>query len=270
MPVKNAKILILCKTYPSPSGRHTETSCVAGMDENGNLIRLFPVPFRLIAKDQQFKKWQWVEAKIEKASKDHRPESHVIKVDTINSGRDVPTKGEWAERRVFLDRTKLFTNFDEIEARRLDNDASLGLLKPSRVVGLDITPVSNPNWTDQELAKLEQEQRQAGLFEEDEKPSIRTLRKLPYDFYYRYECDTHQGVKTFKHKIVDWEAGALYLRCTKTHGAHWEAAFREKMEKELPSKDLMFLMGNIHRFQDQWLIISLIYPPHRSQGALAL
>ncbi len=23
----------------------------------------------------------------------------------------------------------------------------------------------------------------------------------------------------------------------------------------------MFLMGNIHRFQDQWLIVSLIYPP---------
>jgi hypothetical protein len=25
----------------------------------------------------------------------------------------------------------------------------------------------------------------------------------------------------------------------------------------------MFLMGNQHRFQDQWLIISLVYPPKR-------
>lgn len=270
MPVRNAKILILCKTYPSPSGKHTETSCVAGMEENGNLIRLFPVPFRLIAKDQQFKKWQWVEAKIEKAPKDRRPESHVIKVDTIRSGKDVMPNGEWAERRVLLDRTKLFTAFDEIDTERVANDKSLALLKPSRVVGLDISPVSNPNWTNQELTKLEQEQKQAGLFENDDKPNIRKLRKLPYDFYYRYECDTAEGVKGYRHKIVDWEAGALYWRCVQTLGNSWEPAFRDKLEKELPSKDLMFLMGNIHRFQDQWLIISLIYPPHRKQGSLDL
>ncbi|MGY0201335.1 hypothetical protein [Leptothrix sp. BB-3] len=42
------RILILCKTYPSPSARYVETSCVAGMSEDGRLIRLFPVPFRLV------------------------------------------------------------------------------------------------------------------------------------------------------------------------------------------------------------------------------
>jgi len=49
--------------------------------------------------------------------------------------------------------------------------------------------------------------------------------------------------------------------------------FRAKLEGDLGSKELMFLMGNQHRFQDQWLIISLIYPPERKpaddrQGAL--
>jgi hypothetical protein len=33
------------------------------------------------------------------------------------------------------------------------------------------------------------------------------------------------------------------------------------MEIILPSRDLMFMMGTIHRFPDQWLIVSLIYPP---------
>jgi hypothetical protein len=45
---RKVRILILCKTYPSPSAKYAETSCVAGMDEHGNLIRLYPVPFRLI------------------------------------------------------------------------------------------------------------------------------------------------------------------------------------------------------------------------------
>jgi hypothetical protein len=30
------------------------------MTEDRRLVRLFPVPFRLVEDDQQFKKWQWV------------------------------------------------------------------------------------------------------------------------------------------------------------------------------------------------------------------
>jgi hypothetical protein len=52
------RVLILCKTYPSPSAKYAETSCVAGMTEDGKLIRLYPVPFRLVSDEQQFKKWQ--------------------------------------------------------------------------------------------------------------------------------------------------------------------------------------------------------------------
>lgn len=57
---RKTRVLILCKTYPSPSEKHVETSCVAGLEEGGNLIRLFPVPFRLIRDAQQFRKWQWI------------------------------------------------------------------------------------------------------------------------------------------------------------------------------------------------------------------
>jgi hypothetical protein len=62
---------------------------------------------------------------------------------------------------------------------------------------------------------------------------------------------------------VDWEAGALFWNCRNRYRGDWEAAFRAKLEHELPSADLIFLMGNIHRFPDQWLIVSLIYPPKR-------
>lgn len=70
-----ARILILCKTYPSPSGKHVETSCVAGLSEDGSFIRLFPVPFRLISGEKRFHKWQWITARIEKAPADHPPKA---------------------------------------------------------------------------------------------------------------------------------------------------------------------------------------------------
>src|SRR3546814_5056469 len=73
---RRERILILCKTYPSPSGKHSDTSCVAGMTEEGSLIRLFPVPFRAIRDEQKFKKWHWISAQIYKAKEDRRPDSH--------------------------------------------------------------------------------------------------------------------------------------------------------------------------------------------------
>ena len=34
--------------------------------EDGSLIRLYPVPFRLLSDDQQFKKWHWITARFGK------------------------------------------------------------------------------------------------------------------------------------------------------------------------------------------------------------
>ncbi len=79
------KILILAKTYPSPSAQHVETSCVAGINEQGAMRRLYPVPFRLIEEGQKFKKWQWIEVRVEKANKDHRAESHKLSLGLAES-----------------------------------------------------------------------------------------------------------------------------------------------------------------------------------------
>ena len=105
-------------------------------------------------------------------------------------------------------------------------------------------------------------QQQTELFDEvEEGKQIRLLEKLPYDFHYRYECDVDGQRFSYKHKLVDWEVGALYRNVRRLHGDNWQAAFRAKLEQDLPSKDLMFLLGTIHRFPHQWLLISLIYPP---------
>lgn len=262
MSVVDQRILILCKTYPSPSEKYVETSCVAGVREDGSLIRLFPVPFRLVSADKQFKKWQWITAKIEKARKDHRPESHQIKIDTLDcSGEALPTRNDWAVRRAALQRTPVFSSFSDIEQERVATGQSLALLRPSKLVGLDIEEVKPAEWTDEEIAKLLTEQRQGALFEED-RTELKTLRKLPYSFHYRYECIQPDGtVAQFRHKIVDWEAGALFWRCQREYGSNWESKFRERLWDYMNARELIFLMGNIHRFQKQWLIVSILYFP---------
>ena len=41
----------------------------------------------------------------------------------------------------------------------------------------------------------------------------------------------------------------------------WEAAFRQKWITEFSQREVMFLMGTMHRFPNQWLIVSVLYPP---------
>ena len=259
---RDARILIVCKTYPSPSAKHVETSCVAGLELGGGWIRLFPVPFRLIKDDQQFKKWQWISARIRKANDDHRPESHKIYVDTIRcDAKPLPTTGDWRARREALEQVTVHSNFRDLDDERVREGLTLGLLKPTRIVGLEIETAGQPEWSADELKKLLQRQQQAGLFDEADAVEIKTLRKLPHSFYYRYECSDGRETAVCRHKIVDWEIGALYWRCRREYGDKWEGKFRQKMEQELPSRDLIFLMGTIHRFPDKWLIVSLLYPP---------
>jgi hypothetical protein len=260
------RILILAKTYPSPSAQHVETSCVAGINEQGTMRRLYPVPFRLIEEGQKFKKWQWIDVRVEKANADHRTESHKLFVDTITCGDMIDTNKQWAERWKWIEKLPTFTSFDDLESARIEMGLTLALIKPKSMLKLEIIEARNSTWTDEEKEKLLRDEMQGQLFNDAEVKKItHTLRKVPYDFYYRYICDTPEGEKVFKHKIVDWEAGALFWRCQKNYGKNWEALFRERLEGELATKDLMFLMGNLHRFQDQWLIISLIYPPKRKQ-----
>jgi hypothetical protein len=257
-----ARILILCKTYPSPSGKHVETSCVAGLAEDGSLIRLFPVPFRLIDGDKRFHKWQWITARVEKAPADHRPESHKIFVDTIQSQEAaLSSKNGWAARRAAIEGTVIHDDFESVERDRIENKRTLALLRPSKILSLEIKPADTPDWTDDERKKLEQNELQMGLFDTSDAKPLAKLRKLPFSFYYHYECIVDGNPKPFRNKIADWEAGALYWNCRISHGENWEAPFRQKLMDEFSTKDLIFLMGTVHRFPDQWLIVSLIYPP---------
>lgn len=265
---RKSRILVLCKTYPSPSGKHVETSCVAGVEQGGGFIRLFPVPFRLIKDEQQFRKWQWISARIEKAGNDRRAESHKIFVDTIDcDDSPLSTRNDWADRREAIGHLRVFEDFNLLENARQDEGITLGLLRPAKILGLDITPTDKPDWTDEERQKLVQNERQIGLFDNEDARSLSTLRKVPFSFHYRYECVVDGEITSYRHKIADWEIGALYWNCRKRYGDGWETPFREKIAKELPSKDLQFLMGTIHRFPDQWLIVSVIYPPKISAAS---
>src|SRR5215212_7388929 len=93
------KVLITVRTYPTPSAKGIEVSCTAGVTDEGEWIRIFPVPYRFLGDDKRFGKYQWVEMQARKAS-DSRPESFNPDIDSIKivSGR-LPSTPHWQLRK---------------------------------------------------------------------------------------------------------------------------------------------------------------------------
>jgi hypothetical protein len=71
------RILITVKTYPTISKVHQdEFVCTAGFNENGEWVRLYPIPFRRLDYISQYKKYDWIEIDVKKHRTDWRPETY--------------------------------------------------------------------------------------------------------------------------------------------------------------------------------------------------
>ena len=98
-PVKE-ELLILTKTYPSPSAKYRETTCEAALNLAGQMRRLYPVPYRLLEGHDQLEMWEWIKAPISPTDADVRPESRRIDADSIERPGKVikPKDGDWSEQ----------------------------------------------------------------------------------------------------------------------------------------------------------------------------
>src|SRR5438128_2318195 len=98
-PEETKRALIVVRTYPTPAKKGVEVSCTAAITEKGEWLRLFPVPWRFLPQDQRFRRYQWIEVAVSKAS-DPRPESYKLKSDSIKIvSEPLSTAGAWEARK---------------------------------------------------------------------------------------------------------------------------------------------------------------------------
>lgn len=262
--IHEEKLLILTKTYPIPSSSYRETVCVAAVNDLGELRRLYPISFRLLKAEDQFKRWEWITARIYRDT-DKRPESYRIDSDSIKRLYSIDTNHTWAERLSWV-YPHLFKDFQELENERKRTGQSLGFLHPNNY-RLIIDDADSTDWPINKFGDLPY----VGLLDDEKAQHRPPLRKVPYSFYYEYEFLSDLGIQKYRHKINDWEITVLYWRCEDKYGSNWEKYFRKRIEEDFKNeKDLFFLMGNIKRFPHQWLIIGLVYPPKTVGKQLSL
>src|SRR5690242_9596488 len=121
--------LPLVKAYPALSRTYGEVSCVAGVELTGSgprWIRLYPVPFRALDDDQQFKKYQPVRLRVGSHSGDRRPETRRPDRDSIQLlGKPIPSRDAWARRRRFVE-PLMAPSMCELRRRQRRDGTSLG------------------------------------------------------------------------------------------------------------------------------------------------
>jgi len=257
--IETKKALIVVRTYPTPAHQGAEVSCTAAITENGEWLRLFPVPWRHLPEDQRFRKYEWVDLTVEKAS-DPRPESYKLKQNGIKVVSFLEAGDDWTARKEQIFPLRAHCLCCLKKERDANQFPTLGIFRPKRIEQLIIKP-DNATWTQAQLDILSQ----GHLF--DKKPK-QQLEKIPHKFMYKFLCD-EPTCKGHTLSCTDWEMGESWRKWKTKYGDKWEEKFRQRYEKEMIEKyDTHFYVGTIHKHPKEWIIVGLFYPPKSSRGEL--
>lgn len=266
------RVLITVKTYPILSTKYQEVACTAGLLEDGSWIRIYPIRFRFLKNDKRYKKFQWVEVDLEKSKKDSRPESYKITdPDQIKvlSALGTEKRGWEHRRRLILENGQVHTNFPKLIESAHGNELSLATFKPSKVVDF-VYADTDTDWPSDKLEAVLANLRQRDLFDDGAAEEFELVKKLPKKFSYVFEDDTGKQRKLM---VEDWELGALYWNCLKSHDEETAAhKVREKYLKLAHETDIHFFLGTTYKWHlrgtNPYVIVGVFYPPHLEQFSL--
>ena len=246
------RILITVKTYPTPAWKGGEVVCTAGITEEGDWVRLFPIPFRFLDGPRQFRKYDWIEAKITKAQSDPRVESFRVDPESIRVVDHIGTNREGKDRRAIVG-PFMGSSMCQLRAERnLRQFPTLGIVRPSRIDRLRIEP-TDAEWSRDDLARMAQMRLIDGNL-------VLPLEKIPYTFFYDFHCEA-PTCAGHKMSCTDWEMSQSFRTWHRKYGKHWESAFRTKFEDDMKDKnDTQFFVGTVHGHPNNWVIVGIWYP----------
>ena len=261
------RILITVKTYPTLSRKHGETVCTAGIREDGSWVRLYPVPFRRLNDDDQYRKFDWIELDVRKSTSDPRPETcHPKDAKAIEPAGHIGTEDGWRERRKVLKAVCVHDRHQPLFEGAKANRVSLAMFKPARILDF-IWEECERDWDTAKVEAMRNMASQGELFDDEQwRQTFRLMPKLPYNFSYRFE--DADGRKS-ELQVLDWEAGQLFHNCLRDAGGDESAALAKVKQKYIDAflkTELHFFLGTMKEFHgfspNPWVIIGVLPIPH--------
>jgi len=105
--VGKKKILVTVKAYPEKSIKHHTVVCTAGITEDDEWIRLYPIQVDAFMGRNKIKKYDWIEVECQKATNEYlkRKESYKVRDGSIKILESLSTnkgKTPWEERNKII------------------------------------------------------------------------------------------------------------------------------------------------------------------------
>ncbi|NLF41237.1 MAG: hypothetical protein GX587_00915 [Bacteroidales bacterium] len=277
------RVLITVTTYPLPSRSYDELVCTAGILENGEWIRIYPVPLEFM-RGMKIKgsfrkfKYTWIELNLKRRNKDDfRPESYSpvdYSFKDLEVFESLGTKNFWQERKEICLKN-VYTNLETLIAEsREPANKSLATFKPKQILKFRAVP-DDREWKPEWKAQLQQLQLDFENTSESSKKR-ELIRKLPYKFYYDFIDENN---KLSKMMIEDWEIGELFWNCLKDSNGDEDAAVEKVKQKYFDTftqkNDIYFFLGTTNewhrrRSPNPFVIIGVFYPLKDTDTQLSL
>lgn len=255
--------MILVKAAPVLTSALQETMCVAAMNlgPHPEWIRLHPVPFRDLADDTKFHKYQEVTVRVIRSRTDRRPESWVPIEGSIRPGEIIGRDHGWSTRRERVSALAEHTMCDLIARNRSGSGpgtASLAVVRTAEPPELVISE-RDPAQLDKWRQRAEATAAQPSLFD-DQSASKPDFEVVPWRFRYTYRC-LAPSCGGHSQTIVDWEAVALWRHVRQQHD--WRDKMRAKFVDELwaPTRDSVLFVGNMEQRPWNFLVLGVFWPP---------
>lgn len=211
--MEKKEILITVKTAPTASRSYFETVCTAGVTREGELIRIYPVPFRLLENGKRYRKYDWISVDVEPrdARSDMRKESFRCDARSIRVLGRVSAADNWRERkRLCIDSQKVYARIsDLLQASKpsIPGFISLAVFKPKliRRVIVEKREVIEDMQRQEEIKQL----FGVDMFDGEDYRAFQQAK--PMDAVFKYEFIDENDSK-HAYMIEDWELYELYRR----------------------------------------------------------
>lgn len=235
-----SRVVVLVKALPQPSKRYGETVCCAGVTEQREWKRLFPVRFRHLEGRHSFGRWDVITFRYRRPTHDSRSESCHVFEDTIARNGSLPPR----ERARLLD-PLVVPSISSAAAQ----GRSLALIRPKNTC-FRLKP-KKPGHIADERAAYKRAAKQTAFFDKQ----LAEIEPSPFEFIFDFEDgDGHHSFRS-----GDWETHTMFWKWRMSHG---EAGALSRMSAvyndHYPGRGMAFVVGNQAKRPHVWQLLGVL------------
>jgi hypothetical protein len=243
---REQKALIIGRAYPEPSKKHIETVCTGAITEDGQLLRLYPISWRYLNENQQYRLWSWATFEIRKSEGDKRKESYRVREESISVLSHVESQ---AERFSLLSKA-IFVDRETLDRQYREDWTSIGLVEIELIDFRTTKPRTD-------YAQTKPYTKQSHLYVD-----VKPVEQAPLDMKLKFRCKNNPACKAHFCRLIGWEYMEAFRKFRVKYGSDSEgvAKIKDAIERRFsdPKTSAFALLGTHSRYP-VWMIGQLYF-----------